>query len=120
MKDPRPLSDRGYQQRMIRYLMEFLTEFNYPHQISMRILSAPSMKEFCNIFQFLYKYIKADSQKTTALDSKPADEIPKVFKMLGYPFTISKSNLHSVGSPHAWPIILGALCWLIELIRVCM
>lgn len=100
--------------------MEFLTEFNYPHQISMRILSAPSMKEFCNIFQFLYKYIKADSQKTTALDSKPADEIPKVFKMLGYPFTISKSNLHSVGSPHAWPIILGALCWLIELIRHAM
>jgi len=78
------------------------------------------MKEFCNIFQFLYKYIKADSQKTTALDSKPADEIPKVFKMLGYPFTISKSNLHSVGSPHAWPIILGALCWLIELIRHAM
>ncbi|KAM7440889.1 kinetochore-associated Ndc80 complex subunit ndc80 [Porites harrisoni] len=119
MKDPRPLSDRGYQQKMIRYLMEFLTEFNYPHQISMRILSAPSMKEFCNIFQFLYKYIKADSQKATVLD-KPAEEIPKFFKMMGYPFSISKSNLHSVGSPHAWPIILGALCWLIELIRLAM
>jgi len=117
MKDPRPLSDRGYQQKMIRYLMEFLTEFNYPHQISMRILSAPSMKEFCNIFQFLYKYIKADIQKTTALESKPTEEIPRIFKMLGYPFTISKSNLYSVGSPHAWPMVLGALCWLIELIR---
>ncbi|XP_067051748.1 kinetochore protein NDC80 homolog isoform X2 [Acropora muricata] len=118
MKDTRPLSDRGYQQKMIRYLMEFLTDFNYPHQISMRILSAPSMKEFCNIFQFLYKYIKGDTQKTTALESKPADEIPKIFKMLGYPFSISKSNLQSVGSPHAWPIILGALCWLIELVRL--
>ncbi|XP_068697967.1 kinetochore protein NDC80 homolog isoform X1 [Montipora foliosa] len=118
MKDPRPLSDRGYQQKMIRYLMEFLTEFNYPHQISMRILSAPSMKEFCNIFKFLYKYIKADTQNTTALEQKPADEIPKVFKMLGYAFPISKSNLQSVGSPHAWPILLGALCWLIELIRL--
>ena len=40
--------------------------------------------------------------------------------VLRYPFNISKSNLHSVGSPHAWPIILGALCWLIELIRVCV
>ena len=35
-----------------------------------------------------------------------------------YPFTISKSNMYSVGSPHTWPMILGALCWLIELIRV--
>jgi len=75
------------------------------------------MKEFCNIFQFLYKYIKADTQKTTALESKPTEEIPRIFKMLGYPFTISKSNLYSVGSPHAWPMVLGALCWLIELIR---
>lgn len=120
MKDPRPLSDRGYQQKMIRYLMEFLTEFHYPHQISMRILSAPSTKEFCNIFQFLYKYIKADTQKNTSLESKPAEEIPRIFKMLGYPFTISKSNLHSVGSPHAWPMVLGALCWLIELIKHAM
>ena len=34
--------------------------------------------------QFLYKYIKADTQKTTALDSKPTEEIPRIFKMLGY------------------------------------
>lgn len=40
------------------------------------------------------------------------------FLFLSYPFTISKSNLHSVGSPHAWPMVLGALCWLIELIKV--
>lgn len=121
----------------------------------------------CEVYfaQFLYKYIKADTQKNTSLESKPAEEIPRIFKMLGYvgkakikeefslfpsqgsyytisendsinyiyifqiylhnfflflsyPFTISKSNLHSVGSPHAWPMVLGALCWLIELIKV--
>ena len=39
------------------FLFQFLTEFNYPHQISMRILSAPSMKEFCNIFQVMHNHM---------------------------------------------------------------
>lgn len=37
-----------------------------------------------SIAQFLYKYIKADTQKNTSLESKPAEEIPRIFKMLGY------------------------------------
>lgn len=40
----------------------------------------------CEVYfaQFLYKYIKADTQKNTSLESKPAEEIPRIFKMLGY------------------------------------
>lgn len=33
-----------------------------------------------------------------------------------YPFAISKSALHAVGSPHTWPALLGALNWLHELL----
>ncbi|XP_032235309.2 kinetochore protein NDC80 homolog [Nematostella vectensis] len=120
VKDPRPLSDKGYQQKMIRTLTEFLTEFNYPHPISNRILSAPPMKEFKRIFLFIYKYVNDSSKVQTAIEKKPEEEIPKILKMLGYPFNISKSSMFSVGSPHTWPNLLGALCYLIELIRYCI
>ena len=39
-----------------------------------------------------------------------------MFKSLGYPYTISKTSMSAVGSPHAWPQLLGALQWLIELL----
>lgn len=31
-----------------------------------------------------------------------------------YPFTVSKNHMLNVGSPHSWPILLGALTWLID------
>ncbi|XP_031567459.1 kinetochore protein NDC80 homolog [Actinia tenebrosa] len=117
MKDPRNLSDKGVYRKNIKYLMEFLTESNYPNPISERILSAPPMKEFKRIFMFIYKYINPNVKDNSAIDKKPEEEIPRIFKMIGYPFTISKSSMFSVGSPHTWPNLLGALCWLIELTR---
>ena len=39
-----------------------------------------------------------------------------IFKTLGYPYTISKTSLSAVGSPHAWPQLLGAIEWLVELL----
>ncbi|EDO38695.1 predicted protein [Nematostella vectensis] len=75
------------------------------------------MKEFKRIFLFIYKYVNDSSKVQTAIEKKPEEEIPKILKMLGYPFNISKSSMFSVGSPHTWPNLLGALCYLIELIR---
>ena len=31
-----------------------------------------------------------------------------------YPFTVSKNHMLNVGSPHSWPILLGALSWLVD------
>ena len=45
------------------------------------------------------------------------DEVPAVLKMLGYPYNISRSALQSVGAPHAWPPILAALGWLVDLLK---
>jgi kinetochore protein NDC80 len=39
-----------------------------------------------------------------------------IYKTLGYPYTISKTSLSAVGSPHAWPQLLGAIEWLVELL----
>jgi kinetochore protein NDC80 len=35
---------------------------------------------------------------------------------MGYPYNISKTSLSAVGSPHAWPQILGAIAWLVDLL----
>ena len=48
---------------------------------------------------------------------KLEEEVPQLYKRLRYPFTISKSNLTAVGSPHTWPTILAALCWAVELLN---
>ena len=50
---------------------------------------------------------------------KPEEEVPKILKSLGYPYTIHKTSLGSVVSPHAWPVLLGALHWLMDVVKVC-
>lgn len=52
------------------------------------------------------------------IGKKPEEEIPKIFKELGYPFMISKTAMYALGSPHTWPTILAALVWMVDLIKV--
>ena len=72
-----------------------------------------------SISQFLYSRIDPTETYKTLMEKKPEEEVPKILKSLGYPFTIHKRSLASVGSPHTWPILLGALHWLMELVKVC-
>ena len=51
------------------------------------------------------------------MKDKVEDEVPAMFKRLGYPFQISKSSLYAVGSPHTWPALLAALHWIVELLE---
>ena len=39
-----------------------------------------------------------------------------MFRQLGYPTPISKSNISSAGTPSGWPHWVAALTWLIELL----
>jgi len=43
-----------------------------------------------------------------------------LFLKIRYPYadSISKSQLKSVGSTYTWPMILGILIWMVELIMV--
>lgn len=49
---------------------------------------------------------------------KYEEEVPKYLRLLGYPFTISRSSMFAVGSPHTWPAVLAALVWLVDLVNV--
>ena len=94
-------------------MLKYLTEHNFDHSISPKILSRPSNKDFSNIVLFLFK--QYDPNFT--LTGKFEDEVVAMFKQLGYPCNISKANITAAGTPHAWPPLLAALVWLVELLQ---
>ncbi|XP_053427149.1 kinetochore protein NDC80 homolog isoform X2 [Nycticebus coucang] len=115
IKDPRPLNDKTFIQQCIRQLCEFLTENGYAHSVSMKSLQAPSVKDFLKIFTFLYGFLCPSYELP---DTKFEEEVPRIFKDLGYPFALSKSSMYTVGAPHTWPHIVAALVWLIDCIKI--
>ncbi|KAF7478464.1 kinetochore protein NDC80 [Marmota monax] len=115
VKDPRPLNDKAFIQQCIRQLCEFLTENGYAYSVSMKSLQAPSVKDFLKIFTFLYGFLCPSYELP---DTKFEEEVPRIFKDLGYPFALSKSSMYTVGAPHTWPHIVAALVWLIDCIKI--
>ncbi|NXO77702.1 NDC80 protein, partial [Sitta europaea] len=115
IKDPRPLHDKAFIQQCIKKLCEFLVENAYAHNVSMKSLQSPSVKDFLKVFTFIYRFLCPSYELP---DSKFEEEIPKVFKDLGYPFPLSKSSMYTVGAPHTWPQIVAALVWLIDCVKL--
>ncbi|NXA47066.1 NDC80 protein, partial [Nothocercus julius] len=115
IKDPRPLHDKAYVQQCIKQLCEFLVENGYAHNVSMKSLQSPSVKDFLKIFTFIYGFLCPSYELP---DSKFEEEIPRVFKELGYSFPLSKSSMYTVGAPHTWPQIVAALVWLTDCVKL--
>ena len=111
-EDPRPITDKAFQQKAIKTLLAFLKEFNYPNAVTQKSLSKPSSKEFNQVLSFMLRLTDANFQVDSNM--KFEDEVCLQFKCLGYPFTISKTSLAAAGSPHTWPTLLAALAWLAE------
>ncbi|NXL94268.1 NDC80 protein, partial [Alectura lathami] len=115
IKDPRPLHDKAFIQQCIKQLCEFLVENGYAHNVTMKSLQSPSVKDFVRIFTFIYGFLCPSYELP---DSKFEEEIPRVFKELGYPFALSKSSMYTVGAPHTWPQIVAALIWLTDCFKL--
>lgn len=116
IKDPRPIRDKGWQFAATKILVEFLLESGYDKPISQKILNAPSVKDFQAIFKFLYQRLDPGYEWRKKFE----EEVQGLMKGLRYPFadSISKTQLHAVGSIHAWPSCLAMLVWMVELILV--
>ena len=114
--DPRPISDKAYQQECIKELFAFLQSSGYDHPISQKSLSRPSGKDFSNIVTFMLRRVDPTFQDGTM---KFEDEVAMNFKAMGYPFAVSKTALVAAGSPHTWPTLLAALTWLMKRLQ-CM
>jgi kinetochore protein NDC80 len=111
--DPRNMNDRAFMNNSIRQLIDYLTQHSFDHAISTKILSKPAVKDFNNIVHFLFKQIDPNF----ACTGQFGEETIAMFKHLRYPFSISKMNLVAVGSPTAWPALLAAIMWLVELLN---
>ncbi|KAL2641780.1 hypothetical protein R1flu_009367 [Riccia fluitans] len=109
--ETRPIGDRAFQQECIRVLCNFLTTHGYPNAVSPKVLQAPSGKDVTNIIQFLFHQVDPHFKFT-----KIEEDVPTVFKRLGYPVQISRSALYAAGSPVSWPSLLAALSWLVQLL----
>jgi kinetochore protein NDC80 len=102
----------------IRALVDFLLQHNFNNEfpstsISPKVLAKPTNKDFQNVVLFLFKQLDPNYKCT----GKFEDEMITMFKFLGYPFQIAKSSISAVGSPHAWPSLLAAIMWLVELLQ---
>lgn len=111
--DPRPLSDRAYRAACTKDIVQFALDNGYAMPISPKILTNPSSRDFQNILLFLLRSL----DPTFDFKKRFEEELPVVLKAIGYPFTVSKSALTAVGSPHSWPALLGVLTWLLENIK---
>lgn len=76
-------------------------------------MKAPQTKDFVNMFSFLAAQF--DPNHTPNPDVQK--EVLTTMARLKYPFTVSKSALQSVGSPHTWPNLLAVLQWMTELLN---
>lgn len=111
--DPRPLHDKHYMQKCVKDLISFVIDRGYDLPISPKILTNPSARDFQHIFLFLVQRI----DPTFTFQKRFEDEVPAILRCLAYPFSISKSALSAVGSPHTWPSLLGVLTWLMGLLK---
>ncbi|KAH9490924.1 kinetochore-associated Ndc80 complex subunit ndc80 [Bulinus truncatus] len=110
IKDTRPIYDKKYQAQCIKQLLEYLVSHQYPYPISHKLLELPSAKDFFKIFEFIVSQFWFGYKQVPKME----EEVPRVLKLMGYPFTISKTQLMSAGSPHTWPHLLAALIWIID------
>ncbi|KAG6040262.1 kinetochore-associated Ndc80 complex subunit ndc80 [Claviceps citrina] len=118
-KDPRPLKDRSFQQRMGQELMEYMTQNDFEmqmgHVLSPNVMKSPTQKDFNYMFQWLYHRIDPNHRFLKNIDQ----EVPPILKQLRYPFerSITKSQLAAVGGQN-WSTFLGLLYWMMQLAQM--
>ena len=118
-KDPRPLRDRNFQNRVAQELLEYLAHNNFEmemkHQLTQNSLKSPTQKDFNYIFQWLYKRIDPGYRFQKNIDA----EVPPILKQLRYPYekNITKSQIAAVGGQN-WSTFLGLLHWMMQLAQM--
>jgi kinetochore protein NDC80 len=106
------VTDKAFVAGCTQTLITYLATHGYDRPLSPKLLS--SNKEFGAVVAFLARRIDPGAAPLTG---RVEEEVPALFKRLRYPFSIPKSALQAVGSPHTWPALVAALAWLVELLQ---
>ncbi|KAM3727888.1 Kinetochore protein [Dirofilaria immitis] len=111
-KDSRNLGDRHVQQQMQRKVLQYLLDVNYS-QTSDKLVKSPTKAEFAQMFEFIFQHLAPNFSL-----QKIEDEMPRLFRVLGYPVQLKPSTMQTIGAAHTMPHLLGAITWLIDLIQM--
>lgn len=114
--EPRIIREKECIHASAKLVLSFLTDKNYPNSISLRSLLNPELHEILNIFSFLLSFI--DPQLATEVCVK--EDIPNVLALLNYPYTIKKSTISALNTPHNWPSILASIRFIVEVLEEVM
>ncbi|KAF8590521.1 hypothetical protein K439DRAFT_1329564 [Ramaria rubella] len=113
IKDNRPIRDKQFQNLEQKQILKFLTEGQFPGNITMKTLQSPTSKDFQTVFRWLFEildpcYVLCKGNK------KFDDEIIPTLKYHRYPAAdlINIKWMQAVGSMHAWPSMLAVLHWM--------
>lgn len=101
--DPRPASDKAFQQQCIKDLLAFLLECGYEYPISQKSLSRPSAKDFTSIVTFMLRLVDPNFQR-----GRPSSKMKfrPVSGALAIPIPFPKQP-----SSQLVPRILGQIFW---------
>ena len=119
-RDPRPLKDRAYQNKIGQELLDYMAANNFEmemkHSLQQNIVKSPTGKDFVMMFQWLYHRIDPSYRFQKNIDQ----EVPPILIQLRYPFhkSITKSSLAAVGSANSWHLFLGILHWMMQLAQM--
>ena len=118
-RDPRPLKDRTFQNKIGQELSDYLTRNNFElqmgHSLGQKSFVSPTQKDFNLIFQWLYHRIDPAYKFQKNIDA----EVPPILKQLRYPYekSITKSQIAAVGGQN-WSTFLGMLHWMMQLAQM--
>ena len=137
--DPRPIKTREFKIASGKKIIKFLIDNKYDHHITQKMLMQPTSKDYEHIITFLFKcldhnYVLSNLRKDVVSIYRglkfvcaivyhritlSALHIPRnLLQIRRYPRTISSTSLVAAGSAAAWPQILAATVWLVELLSV--
>lgn len=108
--DPRQFSDRAFQLSCQKHIIDFFQEHCPDTPITIKNLQTPNSKDYMLVLMTLIHKIDDYYE----LGGKIEDEVPMFFKLMGYPYAISKNSLLAVGAPSSWPSLLVGLSWLVD------
>jgi len=115
-KDPRPLRDRPYQNKMRQDILNWLQGTGY--DISMQTLLNITGNSYRSIVYHLV--VELDANYYFDPNARFEEEFVPTLKALHYPFAaqIDPKWLAAPASMHSWPFLLGVLHWLVQMCRV--
>ncbi|MQM14471.1 hypothetical protein Taro_047401 [Colocasia esculenta] len=106
-----PISDRSYQSAALRSVNAYLASIS---SVALRP-PLPSARDITRAFDDVLA--RLGWSVPVGVASALEDDLPSLLAQLGCPVKLSKSALRAPGTPHAWPPLLGALNWLVQLAR---